>query len=59
MHGERRTLRHKNPDIEPWDCPVGAVDAWRALGWVPVDEWVEPVAEPRSARKSRKEDSSD
>lgn len=58
MSGERVTLRNLNPDVRgTWDCPVAAVDGWRPMGWVPVDEEAETpeVVEPRPARKSREE----
>lgn len=70
MSNERVTLRNLNPDVKgTWDCPVKAVDGWRPMGWVPVEEVAETpeevteveaetpseVAEPRPARKSREE----
>lgn len=57
MDGDRVTLRNTNRDVQgTWDCSVGAVEAMRGYGWVPVDEEAEtPETEPVPARKSRKE----
>lgn len=36
MAESRITLRHSVTG-GTWECPVGAVDAWLAKGWMPAD----------------------
>lgn len=54
--GERVTVRNTNSDVKgTWECPEGAVELLRGLGWVPVTETSETDSVEPSARKSRKD----
>ena len=37
MSDDRVWLRHKDTG-HFWECPAGAVDDWRGMGWEPTDE---------------------